>query len=141
MDYETAPADAFARSLQGISLNLLVRDLRAEAAFLADVFGMAVHRLSDDFAILIHAGQPLQLHSDAAFANHPLSALLPEAGPRGTGIELRLPAVDPDQAAARAAARNAGMVLQPPTDKPGHGLREAVILSPAGYAWVPSRPL
>jgi hypothetical protein len=45
---------------------------------------------------------------------------------------------DPDLAAAQAEGAG-GMVLQPPTDKKGHALREAVILSPAGYAFVPSR--
>lgn len=139
MDYETVPAVRFGHSLTGISVNLLLRDLRGEAAFLAEVFGMQVHRLSDDFAILLHGGQPFQLHSDAAFANHPLAALLPEAGPRGAGIELRLHEADPDLAATRAAAFPDAMVLQPPTDKHAHGLREAVILCPAGYAWVPSR--
>lgn len=139
MDYETAPAAQFGHALRGISLNLLVRDVRAEAAFLAQVFDMEVHRLSADFAIVLHAGQPFQLHSDATFARHPLAALLPEAGPRGAGIELRLHEADPDQAAERAAGFDTAMVLQGPTDKKGHGLREAVILCPEGYAWVPSR--
>jgi hypothetical protein len=30
-------------------------------------------------------------------------------------------------------------VLQAPADKP-HGLREAYILDPDGYCWVPGRP-
>ncbi len=139
MDYETVSATQFGHALTGISINLLVRDVRAEATFLTQVFDMAVHRLSADFAILLHGGQPFQLHSDAAFASHPLTALLPEAGPRGAGIELRLHEADPDLAAERAARLETAMVLQAPTDKPGHGLREAVILCPAGYAWVPSR--
>lgn len=139
MDYETVPARDFGHALRGLSVNLLVRDVRAEAAFLLAVFGMEAHRVSADFAILTHAGQPFQLHSDASFGRHPLSALLPEAGPRGAGIELRLHEADPDQAAARALDFETGMVLQAPVDKPGHGLREAVILSPSGYAWVPSR--
>jgi hypothetical protein len=139
MDYETVPAAQFGHALTGISINLLVRDVRAEASFLAEVFGMAVHRLSNDFAIVLHGGQPFQLHSDASFASHPLTALLPEAGPRGAGIELRLHEADPDLAAERAARLETGVVLQAPTDKCGHGLREAVILCPAGYAWVPSR--
>ena len=139
MDYETVPARDFAHALRGLSVNLLVRDVPAEAAFLVAVFGMQAHRVSADFAILTHAGQPFQLHSDASFGRHPLSALLPEAGPRGAGIELRLHEADPDQAAERALGFETGMVLQAPLDKPGHGLREAVILSPSGYAWVPSR--
>lgn len=139
MDYETVAARDFGHALRGLSVNLLVRDVAAEVAFLVEVFGMQAHRLSADFAILTHAGQPFQLHSDASFGRHPLSALLPEAGPRGAGIELRLHESDPDQAATRAQRFEAGMVLQAPLDKPGHGLREAVILSPSGYAWVPSR--
>ena len=87
---------------------------------------------------MLHAGQPFQLHSDATFAAHPLFALLPESGPRGAGIELRLHEADPDLAASRLANYPDAMLLQPPTDKPGHGLREAVILCPNGYAWVPS---
>lgn len=139
MDYDATPAAAFGHALTGLSLNLLVRDVAGEAAFLRTVFGMAVHRLSPDFAILVYAGQLIQLHADATFAAHPLHALLPEAGPRGAGAELRLHETDPDDACARAAAFGGGVVLAPPRDKAAHGLREAVILSPAGYAWVPSR--
>jgi catechol 2,3-dioxygenase-like lactoylglutathione lyase family enzyme len=140
MDYETVAAQTFGQSLTGISVNLLCRDVPREVAFLTEVFGLKAHRASRDFAILVHAGVPLQLHADGTFAAHPLHALLPEAGPRGAGIELRLPGVDPDAAAARLAGFEA-VLLQMPTDKAGHGLREAVILCPEGYAWVPSVPL
>jgi len=64
---------------------------------------------------------------------------LPENPPRGTGIELRLYNSDPDQACTKAQAYGC-MVLAPATDKP-HGLREATILYPDGYMWIPSRPL
>ena len=65
-------------------------------------------------------------------------ALLPEAGPRGGGIELRLHEADPDEAVARLAGFPPAVLLQAATNKPAHGLREAVILCPMGYAWVPS---
>lgn len=138
MDYETVPAKEFGHALRAITVNLLCRDVLAEVAFLSTVFGMTAHRTSRDFAILLHAGQPLQLHADATYHSHPLPSLLPEAGPRGAGIELRLHEADPDAAVAKAEAAG-GVVLQMPTDKTGHGLREAVILSPSGYAFVPSR--
>lgn len=138
MDYETVPARDFGHSLQKITVNLLCRNLPAEVAFLTTVFGMTAHRQSADFAILLHAGQPMQLHSDAAYHSHPLPQLLPEAGARGAGVEIRLHEADPDAAVARCEDAG-GMVLQPATDKPGHGLREAVLLSPSGYAFVPSR--
>ncbi|MEZ5715835.1 MAG: VOC family protein [Paracoccaceae bacterium] len=139
MDYETVDAARFGASLRGIGLNLVTRDVRAMAAFLNAVFDMGTHRLSDDFAILTYGTQVFQLHSDGTYAANPLLGLLPENPPRGAGVELRLYDSDPDQATARAEAAG-GTVLQPPTDKP-HGLREAYILDPDGYAWVPSRPL
>ena len=138
MDYETTDADNFGRSLRGIGINLLVRDVPAEMSFLETVFSMKGHQVTQDFAIVTYGGQVFQLHSDGTYAENPLLGLLPENPPRGAGIEIRLYETDPDQAVALAAA--AGFtVLQAPTDKP-HGLREAYILCDNGYAWVPSRP-
>ena len=138
MDYHTIPAAQFGAALRGITLNLLTRDLRGEAAFLAGVFGCKLYRQSDDYAIVEHAGIVMQLHADRTFANHPLFHLLPEAAPRGAGIEIRLHGSDPDAACARATDFAGAVVLALPRDKAGHGLREAVILSPSGYAFVPS---
>jgi predicted enzyme related to lactoylglutathione lyase len=139
MDYETVSAEHFGRSLRGIGLNILVRDVRRTCAFLSDVFGAGIHRLSDDFAIVTYGEQLFQLHGDGTYAANPLLGLVPENPPRGAGIEIRFYDTDPDAAAGRAEARGA-VILQPPTDKP-HGLREAYILCDDGYAWVPSRPL
>lgn len=139
MDLETVSAADFGASLGGIGLNLLVRDVLAEVRFLEAAFGMTAHRVSRDFAILRLGPAMLQLHGDHTFGAHPLLGLLPEAGPRGAGVEIRLYEVDPDLAARQAAAAG-GHVLQPPANKP-HGLREACILCENGYAWVPSRPL
>ncbi len=139
MEYETVEAEAFGRSLKGIGLNLLVRDVRRQCAFLEAVLGMKSHQVSDDFAIVTYGDQLFQLHGDATYHAHPLLGLVPENPPRGGGIEIRLYDSDPDDAVARAGAAGAH-VLQGPTDKP-HGLREACILCENGYAWVPSRPL
>lgn len=140
MDLNTVAADAFGRSLSGLGLNLLVRDMAAEVAFLTQVLGLAAYRVSADFAILGWDRQILMLHADPTYHANPLHALLPEAGPRGAGAELRLYGADPDAAAARSALFRDAVMLQPPRDKP-HGLREAYILSPAGYCWVPSMAL
>lgn len=139
MDYETVDADTFGRSLRGMGLNLLVRDVRAHVAFLETVFEMSAHRVSIDFAIMEYHGQVFQLHSDGTYHSNPLQGLLPENPPRGAGIEIRLYETDADLAVQRAEAAGA-TILQPPTDKP-HGLREAYILCADGYAWVPSRPI
>lgn len=138
MDYETVSAGDFGRSLRGIGLNILVRDVKAEAAFLSAVFGMSAHRLSANFAIMLYHGEVFQLHADATYSANPLLSLLPEAGARGAGAEFRLYETDPDQAVVRAATFPEATILQEPTDKP-HGLREAFILCANGYAWVPSR--
>jgi uncharacterized glyoxalase superfamily protein PhnB len=139
VDFETVSAADFGASLRGIGINILVRDVQALCAMLETVFEMKAHRVSKDFAILTYGDQVFQVHSDATYHSHPLPGLLPEAGARGAGVEIRLYDSDPDLCADRAEA--AGMhVLQPPTDKP-HGLREAYLLCGDGYAWVPSRPL
>jgi hypothetical protein len=137
--YETITGPDLGHALSRISVNLLCADVLREVEFLCQVFKMTAPQISADFAILLHAGQPMQLHSDGAYARHPLPSLLPEAGPRGGGIELRLHEADPDESAARAALFPDAVILQAPTDKTAHGLREAVILSPSGYAFVPSR--
>ncbi|MEE4346652.1 MAG: VOC family protein [Paracoccaceae bacterium] len=139
MDFESVSAPEFGSSLSGLGLNLLVRDVQRHAAFLAQVFGLRVLRVSRDFAILGYHGQLLQLHADATYHANPMLSLLPEAGTRGAGAELRLFQTDPDKAASLAEEAG-GIILQPPTDKP-HGLREAFILDPDGYVWVPSRSL
>lgn len=138
MDFENIAPQIFGQSLTGITVNLLCRDVLGEVAFLTAVLGLRAHRVSADFAIITHGSAVLQLHSDGTFARHPLHALLPEAGPRGAGAEIRLHGIDPDAAGQRAQGHPDATLLAPAADKQGHGLREAVILCPEGYAWVPS---
>ena len=141
MDLDRIDAVAFGRSLRGLGLNLLVADVDRARAFHQAVFDWEAFQPTRDFAILRRpdGSAILQLHADHTYHANPLASLLPEAGPRGAGAELRLFDVDPDGAAQRTQAAR-GMILQPPTNKP-HGLREAFILDPDGYCWVPSRPL
>lgn len=139
MDYETITPELFGAGLRGIGLNLLVRDVPVQAAFLSAVFQMTVHRLSADFAIMVYGDQVMQLHADHTYSTNPILGLVPESPPRGGGASLHLFDTDPDTAAACAEGAG-GTILQPPTNKP-HGLRECCILCPNGYAWVASRPL
>ncbi|MEP1767357.1 MAG: glyoxalase [Sulfitobacter sp.] len=136
MNYDNVTADAFGRSLRGMGVNLLVRDVLAQVAFLETVFEMKSHQVSTDFAIMLYGDQVFQLHSDGTYHSNPLLGLLPETPPRGAGIELRLYDSDPEIACAKAEAAGA-VILQAPTDKP-HGLREAYILCENGFSWVPS---
>ncbi|GAB4268479.1 MAG: hypothetical protein Kow0013_19260 [Pararhodobacter sp.] len=136
MDYETVSGDAFGRSLRGIGVNLLCRDVRGTAAFLHACFGLAVHRVSRDFAIVRHGDALFQLHSDDAYSGHPLLDLVPENPPRGGAVQFYLFGIDPDDAVTRAKAAG-GTIIEEPADKP-HGLREATILSPEGHAFSPA---
>ena len=139
MDYDKVSAGVFGASLRGIGLNLLVRDVGREVAFLKALFGMEAFQPTADFAIMTYGDQVFQLHSDGTYHSNPLLGLLPENPPRGAGIEIRLYDSDPDEVEAAAEAAG-GTVLQGATDKP-HGLREVYVLCENGYAWVASRAL
>lgn len=139
--------DAYGRTLaSGLGVNLLVRDVPAEARFLTDVFAVRTLYYDDDFALMAGYGAEWMLHSDRSYRDNPLIGLVRGGGDagRGLGVELRLYGCDPDAAEARArAAIEAGaaaVVLAGAMDKP-HGQRESVIVDPEGYVWAPGAPL
>ncbi len=137
------PADEYGRSLGGFSFNLLVRNVAKAIAFQREVLGAVVVYSDADFAVLRRAlpGGTVEwmLHADHTYGDHPLLALTGDNALRGVGVELRLHGLDPD-AAASAAHKLDYTVLQAPADKP-HGLREAYIVDPDGYVWVPDVPI
>ena len=140
-------APAYGRSLKGLTINLLVKDIVRSVAFETDVLGAAVVYADTDFAVLRWrapgAGEDemaeWMLHSDHTYSSHPLLGLTGDGTLRGVGAEFRLHGCDPDAAVARALKRG-HVVLATPADKP-HGLREAYIADPDGYVWVPDVPL
>ena len=139
MGADKPDADAFGRGLgPGIGVNLLVRDIEASARFQEQVLGARISYWDQDFAILTSHGTTWMLHHDRTYRDHPFSGIAQGAEGRGAGAELRLYGCDPD--IAEAAANDLGAtVLAGAADKP-HGLREAYILDPEGYVWVPSIP-
>jgi catechol 2,3-dioxygenase-like lactoylglutathione lyase family enzyme len=129
------PASQYSRSLRGLTLNLLVRDIARALPFHREVLGAVVVYSDADFAVLRHGEVEWMLHADHTYLDHPLHMHLAQDVPRGLGAELRLHGRDPD--AAEAAARRLGFtVLASAVDKP-HGLREAFLIDPDGYLWVP----
>lgn len=131
--------DAFGRSLQpGIGLNLLVADVGAAAWYQSAVLAARVDYWDRDFAVLRAQGAVWMLHSDRSYRNHPLSGVAMASEGRGAGAELRLYGRDPDSAEA-VARELGGVILAGAADKP-HGVREAYILDPDGYCWVPTVP-
>jgi catechol 2,3-dioxygenase-like lactoylglutathione lyase family enzyme len=139
-DKEFMPAEEYGRSLQGLGINLLVRDVTRSVAFARDVLGASVAYADKDFAVLRYACGPTRaewmLHSDGTYHSNPLLGLIGDAQVRGVGVEVRLYHCDPDAAVERAKAHG-HHVLSEAADKP-HGLREAYILDPDGYCWVPA---
>lgn len=137
------PAADYGRSLRGLGINLLVRDVARTVAFANEVLGAMVVYSDPDFAVLRHGsgenGAEWMLHADHTYASHPLLALTGDGAIRGAGVELRLHGCDPDVAAGRARAAGYHLLAEP-ADKP-HGLREAYIADPDGYIWVPDRAL
>ena len=97
MNYETISADEFGRSLSGVGVNILVKDVRRIVRFLERVFALKCHQISNDFAIVSHVNHVFKLHADHTYHSHPMINLVPENPPRGLGIEIRLYDCDPVQ--------------------------------------------
>ena len=133
----TAPD--YGRSLRGLSINLLVKEVPRAIAFAREVLGATLVYGDADFAVLRREGAEWMLHADHTYGNHPLLALTGDGALRGAGVEIRLHDHDPDGAAAKAESLGY-TVLAAAADKP-HGLREAYIADPDGYVWVLDSPL
>lgn len=131
-------AAEYGRSLTGLGINLLVADVGRAVAFQRTVLAAEPVYADPDFAVMRGNGSEWMLHADHTYDRHPLRRRAMENGERGSGMELRLHGRDPDH--AEAAALAAGYeVLASAADKP-HGLREAYIVDPDGYVWVPDIP-
>lgn len=129
------PAADYGRSLTGLGINLLVRDVAKALDFLTQVLGVTVVHANRDFAVIAYQDQQWMLHGDHTYHSHPLLGLTGDGALRGVGVELRLYGIDPDVAEAKAKV-GGYEVLQSARDKP-HGLRECYLVDIDGYVWVP----
>ena len=132
------PAPEYGRSLSGLTVNLLVRDIETALAFQREVLGAEIVYSDPDFAVLRSRDAEWMLHADHTYQDHPLYGSLSGELVRGIGSELRLHGRDPD-VAEQAAREHGYTVLDGASDKP-HGLRETYIVDPDGYLWVPDVP-
>jgi catechol 2,3-dioxygenase-like lactoylglutathione lyase family enzyme len=133
-----SPED-YGRSLKGIGVNLLVRDVQRMVAFATQVIGAKALYADNDFAALRYGDSEFMLHSDHAYRDNAVVGLVQGLAGRGAGVEIRVYGCDPD--AAEARARDGGWtVLAGSIDKP-HGLRECVLVDDEGYVWVPGMAL
>ncbi len=132
-------APEYGRSLNGFGINLLVADVARSVQFLETVFGTETVYADPDFAVFRHGDREWMLHADHTYEDHPLLGFVSKKEGRGAGVELRLHGIDPDKAEANARASDF-TVIAGAMDK-AHGLREAYILDPDGYCWVPDLPI
>ncbi len=132
------PADVYGRSLQGLSLNLVVRSVSESLPFYERALMLRRLYSDEDFAALAGHGLRLMLHADHTYSRMPSGERAAQERLRGAGVEIRLLGLDPERAAAGARAAG-GEVVLPPTVFT-HGWRECHLADPDGYVFVVGEP-
>ena len=137
------PSRDYGRTLDGLSLNLLVRDVRRSLPFYVDVLGLRELYSDVDYAALEGPGSEravkIQLHADHTYDKMPWAVELAQPGRRGFGAEIRILGIDPDQ--AERAARERGFKVLIPTGDFAHGWRACFLEDPDGYTFAIGIPI
>ncbi len=135
------PSAQYGRTLTGLTVNLIVRDVAASLPFYSEVLGLKVIYSDPDFAALEGTqGVRMMLHADHAYDRFESEvSRLAAPGKRGTGAEIRFNGLDPDQVEARARAR--GFTVNVPTQVFAHGWRECRLEDSNGYMFAVGLPV
>ena len=129
----------YGRTLSGLSVNLIVREVARSIPFYTGVLELRLLYSDEDFAAFEREGVRLQLHADHTYAQMPWAKRLAESSPRGLGAEVRILGIDPDGAERRARAGGFSVAV-PVRDWP-HGWRDCVLEDPDGYTFAVGVPL
>ena len=129
----------YGRTLSGLSVNLLVRDVARSTPFYTEVLELRLLYSDEDFAAFERDGVRLQLHADHTYARMPWAARLNDSSARGLGAEIRILGIDPD--AAEQRARDRGFVVAVPVRDWPHGWRDCLLEDPDGYTFAVGVPL
>ncbi len=129
----------YGRTLSGLSVNLIVRDVARSVPFYTSVLELRLLYSDEDFAAFERDGVKLQLHADHAYSGMPWASLLREHGRRGLGAEIRILGIDPD--AAEQRARDGGFTVAVPVRDWPHGWRDCLLEDPDGYIFAVGLPL
>jgi catechol 2,3-dioxygenase-like lactoylglutathione lyase family enzyme len=129
----------YGRTLSGLSVNLIVREVARSIPFYTGVLELRLLYSDEDFAAFEREGVRLQLHADHTYAQMPWAKLLAESSPRGLGAEVRILGIDPD--AAERRARAGGFTVAVPVRDWPHGWRDCVLEDPDGYTFAVGVPL
>ena len=130
----------YGRTLTGLTINLIVRDVAASLPFYTDVLGFKAAYNDTDFAALERDGVRMMLHADHTYDRfEPEIARLAATGKRGAGAEIRLQGLDPDDVEARARER--GFAVNVPSQTFAHGWRECRLEDGNGYMFAVGFPV
>ena len=129
----------YGRTLSGLSVNLIVRDIARSVPFYTGVLEMRLLYSDEDFAAFERDGVRLQLHADHTYARMPWAARLTESAQRGLGAEIRILGIEPD--AAERRARDGGFTVAVPVRDWPHGWRDCLLEDPDGYTFAVGVPL
>jgi catechol 2,3-dioxygenase-like lactoylglutathione lyase family enzyme len=132
-------AAEYGRTLSGLSVNLIVREVARSIPFYTGVLELRLLYSDEDFAALEREGVRLQLHADHTYAQMPWAKRLAESSPRGLGAEVRILGIDPD--AAERRARAGGFTVAVPVRDWPHGWRDCLLEDPDGYTFAVGVPL
>ena len=132
-------AEEYGRSLSGLTLNLLVRNIDRSLPFYTEVLQFNDVHHDPDFAALEREGIKLTLHADHTYAGQPWAPRLAQAGRRGFGAEIRILGIEPEAAEKRARERR--YAVQHPTKEWPHGWRDCILEDPDGYTFAVGLPV
>ena len=129
-------ASEYSKDLSGLTINLLVEDIKHTLQFLQKIIKAKIIYQDPDFAVIEAFGSRWCIHSYHNYGTHPFLNFIKSSKSKALGIELRIIGCDPDRAEERARKENY-IILSNSMNKP-HGMRECYILDNNGFCWVPS---
>ena len=132
-------ASEYSKDLSGLTINLLVEDIKRSIHFLQKIINAKIIYQDPDFAAIEGFGSRWCIHSYHTYDSHPYINIIKSSKPKGLGIELRVIGCDPDKAEERARKENY-IILSTSTDK-AHGMRECYIVDHDGFCWVPCKKI
>ena len=129
-------APEYSKNLNGLIINLLVRNIETASYFLKNVIKAKIIYEDIDFCAVEGFGSNWCLHAAHSYDMHPFYNLIKTNEQRGVGVELRLIGCNPDQAELNAKKFKYKVVSK--SQNKAHGLIKCYIEDNDGYCWVPS---
>ena len=96
------PASEYSKDLSGLTINLLVEDIKRSIHFLQKIINAKIIYQDPDFAAIEGFGSRWCIHSYHTYDSHPYINIIKSSKPKGLGIELRVIGCDPDRAEEKA---------------------------------------